>query len=357
MKGFRAGEFLRESVPRPLRHFSPTESVESLDQIDLESLWRQGKRLLLLDVDNTLLPWRAEEVPEATLGWIARAHQIGFKTCLVSNTRHPERLYRLAERMGTDTVRDKFKPSRRMFLAALQRYGLSAEQAVTVGDQLLTDVLGANRSGIDAVWVRPIGKREFVGTRLLSRQVERVLGWFLYRHFRAEDGAAPLGMFRSGTLRRAVKFMLVGGLSTLIDVGLHGLLMFAPVFGGQSAAELVGTALLGGGAHPAKAVADAAFAPLKVPATGLAILNSYFWNRRWTFRVDGGAPHGPMVARFYAVALVGLVLNIAVGTLVNRALRLPPGSSWAGATAVATVAVFFWNFFGQSHFTFRGHAR
>lgn len=357
MRGFRVGEFHRESVPRPLRPFSPTESVERLEEIDLESLWRQGKRLLLLDVDNTLLPWRAEEVPPATLDWIARAQNLGFKTCLVSNTRHPERLYRLAERMGTDTVRDKFKPSRRMFLAALARYGLTADQALTVGDQLLTDVLGANRSGIDAVWVRPIGKREFVGTRLVSRQLERVLGWFLFRYFRTGDGAEAAGFFRPGMLRQAVKFMLVGGLSTVIDVGLHGVLMFAPVFGGQSAAELVGAALLGPGAHPVKAVSDAAFAPLKIPATGLAILNSYYWNRRWTFRVDGEAPHGPMVARFYAVALVGLVLNIVIGALVNRALHLPPGSSWAGATAVATVAVFFWNFFGQRHFTFRGHAR
>lgn len=287
--------------------------------------------------------------------WAADAKRLGFDLCLVSNTRNPARLARIAEKLGMDFVRDKFKPSRRMFTIALERYGAKPEEALTIGDQLLTDVLGANRSGIDAIWVRPMGSREFVGTRLVSRRIEQVLGIVLYRNFVGE-AAAP-GMFSSSIIQHLVRFALVGGLSTVIDVGLHGLLMLAPLADGKPVAYLVGGAMLGTGDWTAKQLSDAAFAPLKVPTTALAILNSYYWNRRWTFGVEGDVPHGPMVARFFAVALAGMVLSIVIGASVKRLLHLPPTASWGGATIVATVAVFFWNFFGQRYFTFRGHAR
>lgn len=355
MRGFRSGTFERESVPRVLRAFSPKSAVESIQEIELRALREQGKRLLLLDVDNTLLPWREEEIPPATMEWVAEAKALGFDLCLVSNTRNPERLARLAEKLGADTVRDKFKPSRRMFTIALERYQASQDEALTIGDQLLTDILGANRSGIDAIWVRPMAKREFVGTRIVSRRVERMIGTFLYRHF-SGDAATP-GLFSHSIIQHMIRFALVGGLSTIIDAGLHGMLMLAPLLDGKSVADSVGHAMLGDGNWSAKQVSDAAFGPLKVPTTALAILNSYYWNRKWTFAVEGEVPHGPMIARFFAVALVGLVLSVVVGAYVKRLLHLPVEASWGGATLVATVVVFFWNFFAQRYFTFRGHGR
>lgn len=355
MRGFRSGTFQRDSVPKVLRHFSPRSAVGSLQEIELKPLRDAGKRLLLLDVDNTLLPWREEEIPQATMDWIAEAKALGFDLCLVSNTRNPARLERLAAKLGADTVRDKFKPSRKMFTIALDRYEATPDEALTIGDQLLTDVLGANRSGIDAVWIRPMAAREFVGTRLFSRRVERLLGVFLYRHFSGE--AATPGLFSHNIIQHMVRFALVGGLSTVIDAGLHGVLMLAPIVNGKTVADIVGHMLLGDGAWTAKQVSDAAFAPLKVPTTSLAILNSYYWNRKWTFSVEGGVPHGPMIARFFAVALTGLVLTVLVGAYVKRLLHLPVEASWGGATLVATVVVFFWNFFAQRYFTFRGHGR
>ena len=58
MRGFRAGTFEREHMPRALRRFSPASSLERVEDVDLVALKAQGKRLVLLDVDNTLLPWR-----------------------------------------------------------------------------------------------------------------------------------------------------------------------------------------------------------------------------------------------------------------------------------------------------------
>jgi len=88
--------------------------------------------------------------------------------CILSNTRHPERLARLAAVLEIETFRGKFKPSTHMYEMALAKFGKKPEEAVMIGDQIMTDVLGANRSGIDAIWVQKMEGPEFVGTKIQS---------------------------------------------------------------------------------------------------------------------------------------------------------------------------------------------
>ena len=235
-----------------LRRFSPSESLATVEEVNLAALRGSGKRLILLDVDNTLLPWRGDDIPSTVHEWLSEGKSLGLEFCILSNTRHPERLIGLSERLGVPYIRSKFKPSRRMYLMALEKHGCKPEEAVMVGDQLLTDVLGANRSGIDAIWIRPVGKREFIGTRLVSRNIERLVGRFLFKYFQVADGemerAGPTGLFSHKIVRQFLKFCLVGGLSTVVDLGLHYLLMFKLSIGGVVLSERV--PLLGGTAVP-----------------------------------------------------------------------------------------------------------
>lgn len=362
MRGFKAGSFERAQMPKSLQRLSPSEALESLESVDTAALWQEGKRLILLDVDNTLLPWRSHDIPHSTLEWLANAKSQGFDMCILSNTRNPERLERLAREMGLEFVRAKFKPSREMYLMALEKFRRRREETVMIGDQLLTDILGANRSGIDALWIRPIGKREFIGTRLLSRNLERLIGRFLYRYFQAADDATPVepgrtGLFGHNVVREFAKFVIVGGSSTVIDLGLHFWLMHTATWQGQRLSESVGTWFLDlrGVAAPytSEALSAAAFGPLKVFPVMLAILNSYFWNSRWTFRVAASGQQAKLITKFYVVALIGLVLNVLIGSAV---VHVAPGgerTKWAIASGVAMVLVVFWNFVGQKFWTFR----
>lgn len=162
-----------------LRGVSPERIVPDVRAIDLARLADQGKRLVLLDVDNTLVPWRKEEIPTWVVEWIEQGRSLGLEFCILSNTRHPARLGRLSERLGVPFLRGRFKPNPAMYHMALAKFGASPAEAVMVGDQLFTDVLGANRSGIDAIWVQPMTKRDFIGTKL-SRLGERLVS----RHLR-----------------------------------------------------------------------------------------------------------------------------------------------------------------------------
>lgn len=359
MRHFKAGSFDKERVPTALRRFSPNESLHSLEEVDLHALKAAGKRLILLDVDNTLLPWKSQEIPASTTAWLQAARDLGFELCILSNTRNPERLEKLCESMKVDFIRDKFKPNPKMYHLAMEKYKMSPADCVMIGDQLFTDIWGANRAGIDAIWVRPLGKKEFIGTKLVSRNGERVVGRLLYRYFQAEgaDAEDRPGFFRHEVVQQLLKFALVGGTVTVIDRGIHALFMFGLSFNGKPLKETVGTWVINsfnlGWPLDAKHLSDAAYAPLMFPGTMIAILVSYLLNRTFTFQVTDRKITGKQVAQFYIVALIGMLISVFVGTVANRLADRNPVLDWVAGSAVGIVAGFIWNFNAQRLWTFK----
>lgn len=359
MSRFRAGRFDRGAAPKPLRPLCPSEAAMTLSEVDLQALWDAGKRLVMIDVDNTLLPWGTEEIPPETTSWLDRGRAIGMQFCLLSNTRHPARLDRLCERLGVRRVAGKLKPSRQMYLAALEEFGMRPEQAVMVGDQLFTDVLGANRSGVEAIWVRPSAKREFVGTK-----VHRMGEWLIQnRLFKAiaeeEDDlpiVSPTGIFQSKLVRQFAKFCIVGGSSFAIDASIRYILMFFVTWDGQLASVRLGRwmiermpALFAYAEKPT----DASVVVAVVLSASVAILNSFIWNRRWTFGIKGSHERVQQLRRFVIVSVIGMLLNTTITTLMNSIIPGHPKRSLLIATMVATVVVAVWNFSGQRLWAFR----
>ncbi|MBX3113196.1 MAG: YqeG family HAD IIIA-type phosphatase [Fimbriimonadaceae bacterium] len=359
MRHFRPGVVDRTAVPLHIRRFSPVAALHTLEEVNLQELWNDGKRLILLDVDNTLLPWRAEEISKVTFDWITAARTIGFELCILSNTRNPERLERLSAKLDVPFIRDKFKPHPRMYELAVEKYKVHVDEAVMIGDQLLTDIWGANRAGIDAIWVKPIGKREFVGTRYFSRNVEKIIGRFLYRYFQA-DGADAIdkpGFFSHNIIRQFVKFAMVGGVATAVDWGLHYVLMFKAQAGSQSLRDVVGEWTIRtfnlGWPLDAEHLQDAAYAPLKIGPVLIAIFVSYYLNRLYTFRTTHEKITVKQVAQFYTVALIGMVISVSVGAVGQRLADASPMMKWAAASVLGMVTAFFWNFAGQRLWTFK----
>ncbi|MGC8667587.1 MAG: YqeG family HAD IIIA-type phosphatase [Chthonomonadales bacterium] len=156
-----------------------------------EELRKAGFRAVLLDVDNTLVGWQRTDIPHAVRKWIWDLKQQGLRICLVSNTRHPRRLEALAAELEVPFVRQALKPGRRGFLAALEQLGVAPSAAVMIGDQMFTDVLGGNRAGVATILVRPMHRREFVGTKVSRLAEGIVLAVLRRRGLLDEDGGGP----------------------------------------------------------------------------------------------------------------------------------------------------------------------
>ena len=128
------------------------------------------------DHNRTDLPARKPGCAQIT--WKEALEEAGVTLFVVSNSRKSHRCPDFCEALGVPYVRHAGKPGTKGFRAALARAGVSADQAVMVGDQIFTDILGANRAGIATVLVKPMAWGKNPG-RLLRYAAEtpfRLLG-------------------------------------------------------------------------------------------------------------------------------------------------------------------------------------
>lgn len=154
--------------------FRPRAYFDRLAMLDLEELYRRGYRGLLFDVDNTITTWNSPDIAPEVLAWFEGLAAVGLKGCIISNN-SAARLAPLAERLGIDFFPKAHKPLPFGYLKAAAGLGVSKRETLMIGDQLLTDILGANLAGIDSVLLEPISlAREFRWT-YVNRRIERVI--------------------------------------------------------------------------------------------------------------------------------------------------------------------------------------
>jgi len=151
----------------------PKLFVNSLMDIPLDSLRENNKRVFILDLDNTITEWNSNELQPEVREWFEHIAAQGFRACIVSNNGE-KRIMQVADQIKIPFIHKARKPSKRAFLKALDIMKVNSEEAVVVGDQIFTDILGGNRAGIFTILVKPINSREFIGTKI-SRFFEGIV--------------------------------------------------------------------------------------------------------------------------------------------------------------------------------------
>lgn len=134
----------------------PSDYVASIFDYDFDGAYRRGKRLVIFDIDNTFVPHGAP-ADEESLAFISELKEKGFAFCAVSNNKEP-RVKMFCDAAGVPYIYDAGKPSAGGYLAAAKKAGVSREQSIFFGDQIFTDILGANRAGIESVLVKPVDR-------------------------------------------------------------------------------------------------------------------------------------------------------------------------------------------------------
>ncbi len=151
----------------------PRAYVVSIADLHPEYFKTKGIKGIILDLDNTLVPWRAGIMEPEMAELIANYKKAGLRLCIVSNAFN-RRVADLLEPLEIPAVTRARKPLRKSFQKALRILGTTPQQTAVIGDQIFTDILGGNRLGLYTVLVVPINKREFIGTRLV-RILEKLL--------------------------------------------------------------------------------------------------------------------------------------------------------------------------------------
>ena len=154
----------------------PHALARRLTEIDCEALATRGVRGVMLDLDNTLTPWRSLEVPAETREWLERLRRTGLRACLLTNAAGDHRVRPVAESLELPWIVRALKPLPAGFRRAMTLLQTTPETTAMIGDQVFTDIFGGNRLGLYTILVEPLSPREALITKLLQRPLERLVG-------------------------------------------------------------------------------------------------------------------------------------------------------------------------------------
>lgn len=156
-------------MPNP---FLPDYRFPSLAEVPIEEFADRGFRGVLLDLDNTLIPYHHyDSIPDVNAKWLERADAAGVKCLLYSNATQ-WKIDKLSEVSGLPGVPKVYKPAWKLMNRAVGILGCTKEQTLLIGDQVCTDILGGNWGGVTTILVEPMTSKDWPGTKLL-----RIIEW------------------------------------------------------------------------------------------------------------------------------------------------------------------------------------
>ena len=135
----------------------PDKLYRRYTDITPQMMQEWGIRLLLCDLDYTLAPRSVARPDDTVLDWVNAMKAAGTEVMILSNNRSSERVELFCKDMGITYVGHAGKPAKRGYREAMAKAGVTARETAMLGDELLTDVLGARRSGVLALMVEPLG--------------------------------------------------------------------------------------------------------------------------------------------------------------------------------------------------------
>ncbi|MBQ7341056.1 MAG: YqeG family HAD IIIA-type phosphatase [Oscillospiraceae bacterium] len=133
----------------------PTMRTRELTDLTPEFLYKKDIRLLMMDFDNTIVPYTTNTPTRKMLQWLEMISEYDIQLCVVSNSKK-DRVEKFCEEYGIDCITHAGKPGTKGIKACLYQYGVQEDYAALVGDQIYTDVLGANRAGVRSILVKSI---------------------------------------------------------------------------------------------------------------------------------------------------------------------------------------------------------
>ena len=162
-----------------LERLYPNVYLDSTYDIDFEQYYQDGYRAILFDIDNTLVPHGAP-ADQRAIALFKRLHALGYQTMMLSNNKEP-RVKMFCDAVDAEYIYKAGKPNPANYREAMKRMHTDEKNTLFVGDQIFTDVWGANKAGIYSILVKPIHPKEEIQI-VLKRYLEKVVLFCYKRH-------------------------------------------------------------------------------------------------------------------------------------------------------------------------------
>jgi hypothetical protein len=145
---------------------------ESLESINFDNLKGNGIKLLLIDMDNTILKYGENIISDDIKNKI-NSLKNDFKIIIFSNSLK-KRVKKYSVELDVSFISFACKPSKKGFLKVFKDYKIEPCDVAVIGDQILTDIKGGNKVGITTILVKPLSKEDNIITKINRRREEKI---------------------------------------------------------------------------------------------------------------------------------------------------------------------------------------
>lgn len=147
-----------------LRLFTPNKYIKDFRYVDIDDLKKHGIKLVICDIDNTLVA-HDEKHPNEEVKAFVKEMQTHFAFCLISNNFN-ERVTTFAKDLHVPCYSMAKKPLKLTYQKIMREMGYPASQIASIGDQIMTDVLGGNRCHIYTILTHPLVVKDLASTKI-----------------------------------------------------------------------------------------------------------------------------------------------------------------------------------------------
>ncbi len=138
----------------------PKIILDETPDITEELLQERGIRLLMLDFDNTIVPYTTSTPTDKMRSWLEMMKASDIQLCVVSNSKR-DRVKVFCDQYGIPCITHAKKPFPKGIRECLNKFGLPPAECALAGDQIFTDTLGANGCGVTSILVKAIDNHNF----------------------------------------------------------------------------------------------------------------------------------------------------------------------------------------------------
>ena len=156
-----------------IEKFMPDIYKKSIYYINYDKLYKKGVRCLLFDLDNTISPPLVKKPTKRLKKFFDELKDKGFKIIIVSNS-PKHRIEPFKKELMVDACAFSLKPRRNKFEKIMERFNYKYTELALIGDQLLTDIYGANKLDITSILVNPLTDHDYTIT-FFNRIIERII--------------------------------------------------------------------------------------------------------------------------------------------------------------------------------------
>ncbi len=144
--------------------FKPTMYMKSIYHADFNKIYNMGYRVLLIDLDNTLVPHDVSHPTKESEVLVEELKKIGFEVVILSNN-NEKRVSTFAKPLNVDYIFSTRKPLKFKYLRLVKAKGYNEKEILCIGDQIMTDVFGANRLKYANMLVEPLAQKDILWTK------------------------------------------------------------------------------------------------------------------------------------------------------------------------------------------------